>query len=99
MRFNPFLVTAAILVAYGAEMELAARVQGLNIDDGAFPIFAHPDVSVESAFAWGLGVNWHLNRNLKLSLDYEHADFEGGKQSASTAQPEQVILGRVQFSF
>jgi phosphate-selective porin OprO/OprP len=80
-------------------VELAARVQGITIDDDAFPIFANPAVSINSAFSWGVGVNWRLNRNLKLSLDYEHTDFDGGGQNPNTAQAEQVVLGQVQFSF
>jgi len=80
-------------------VELAARVQGLNIDADAFPIFANPAVSIDSAFSWGVGVNWHLNRNLKLALDYEHTRFDGGSQNPSSAQDEQVILSRLQFSF
>jgi phosphate-selective porin OprO/OprP len=80
-------------------VELAARVQGLMIDDDAFPVFANPDVSINSAFAWSVGVNWILNRNIKLSLDYEHTDFEGGSQNPNTAQAEQVVFGQVQFSF
>jgi phosphate-selective porin OprO/OprP len=80
-------------------VELAARVQGLMIDDDAFPVFATPDVSINSAFAWSVGVNWILNRNIKLSLDYEHTDFEGGNQNPNTAQAEQVVFAQVQFSF
>jgi phosphate-selective porin OprO/OprP len=80
-------------------VELAARVQGISIDDDAFPVFANPDVSVSNAFSWGVGFNWHLNRNLKLSVDYEHTDFNGGSQNTLTAQDEQIILSRVQFSF
>ncbi len=80
-------------------VELVARVQGIDIDDDAFPVFANPDVAINSAFSWGVGVNWHLNRNLKLSLDYEHTDFDGGDQNPKAAQDEQLLFGRVQFSF
>ena len=80
-------------------LELAARVQGIDFDDDAFPVFANPNRSATSAFSWGLGVNWHLNRNLKLSLDYEHTHFDGGTLNPVTAQDEQVILTRLQFSF
>lgn len=80
-------------------LELAARVQELNIDADAFPVFANPAVSIDNAFSWGVGVNWHLNRNLKFSLDYEHTRFDGGSQNPFSAQDEQVILSRVQFSF
>jgi len=80
-------------------VELVARVQGIHIDDDAFPVFANPDVSISDAFSWGVGFNWHLNRNLKLSLDYEHTHFDGGSQNPLAAQDEQILLSRVQFSF
>jgi len=80
-------------------IELAARVQGISIDDDAFPVFANPDLSINSAFSWGVGINWHLNRNLKVSVDYEQTQFKGGSLNPFTAQDEQIILSRVQFSF
>jgi phosphate-selective porin OprO and OprP len=80
-------------------VELVARVQGINIDDEAFPVFANPDVSINSAFSWGAGVNWILNRNLKFSVDYEQTQFKGGSLNPFTAQDEQIIMSRVQFSF
>jgi phosphate-selective porin OprO and OprP len=80
-------------------LELAARVQGIDFDDDAFPVFANPSRSITRAFSWGVGVNWHLNRNLKLSLDYEQTRFDGGNLNPLTAQDEQVILTRLQFSF
>jgi phosphate-selective porin len=46
-----------------------------------------------------VGVNWHLNRNLKVSLDFENTDFTGGKKNPTTANNEQVIFGQVQVSF
>jgi phosphate-selective porin OprO and OprP len=80
-------------------LELAGRVQGIRFDNGAFPVFANASRSVSEAFSWGVGLNWHLNRNLKLSLDYDHTHFDGGNLNSATAQDEQVILTQLQFSF
>ncbi len=80
-------------------LELAARVQQLHVDDAAFPVFANPATSAREAFSWGVGLNWHLNRNVKLNLDYEQTDFKGGDASDVLRAGENVILARVQFSF
>jgi phosphate-selective porin OprO/OprP len=80
-------------------LELAARIQGIDFDEDAFPVFADPRRSVRSALAWGVGVNWYLNRNLKVTVNYENTDFRGGAQNPLLAENEQVILGRLQVSF
>lgn len=91
-------VTFSSKGGWGA-VELVARVQGIHFDDDAFPIFANPKTSPSSAFGWGVGVNWHLNRNLKVSLDFENTEFTGGKNNPITANNEQVIFGQIQVSF
>jgi phosphate-selective porin OprO/OprP len=58
--------------------EVAARFGQLEIDDDAFPLYANPATSASSATSWGVGLNWHLNRNLKINLNYEQTDFDGG---------------------
>ena len=47
------------------------------------------------------GVNWYLNKNVKLNLDYEQTEFDGGSRKPGnvTAQNEQIFFGRAQFSF
>jgi phosphate-selective porin OprO/OprP len=80
-------------------VELTARVSQLDVDDHAFPIFADASKSATEALSYGLGVNWHLNRNIKLTLDYGHTDFEAAKGSAYQGKSEDVILTRAQFSF
>lgn len=82
---------------FGA-LELTARYGQLDVDDDTFPLFANPATSATGAASWGVGANWHLNRNIKLSVNYEHADFSGGT-SAFLAQGEDVVLTRAQFSF
>ena len=79
--------------------EIAARYSELDIDDDTFPIFANPDTSATKARSWTIGVNWHLNRNVKFNLNYEETDFEGGPENPITNQKEHVILTRAQVSF
>lgn len=80
--------------------ELVGRVGELAIDHDAFPLFAAAG-SARSAFSFGVGLNWYLNRNVKLNLDYEHTWFDGGSKTsgAVTAQDENAFMTRVQFGF
>lgn len=78
--------------------ELAARVSQLDLDDDAFPLYASPAASATKATSYGVGVNWHLNRNVKLSLNYEYSDFSGGT-SPLLVEDEQAIFTRAQLAF
>jgi phosphate-selective porin OprO and OprP len=96
--------------------ELALRYGELRIDNAAFASFgsgnpaarqarsyADPTVSARKAQAWASGINWYLNRNLKLALDYEHTRFDGGWTNANGAildrPPEDVMSTRLQLAF
>ena len=79
--------------------EVAARVSQLKLDEDTFPIFASEGTNAREALTYSVGLNWHLNRNVKLNLDYEHTDFDGGKDNALLANGEDVILTRAQISF
>jgi phosphate-selective porin OprO/OprP len=88
--------------------ELAARVGHLKVDDDAFQnndAVAGPDfattASAREVREWGVGLNWHLNRNVKASVNYINTDFKGGSKAKGevTAQDEDVIFARVQLSF
>jgi phosphate-selective porin OprO/OprP len=79
-------------------LEVAARVGQLHLDNAAFPLLASAANSAREATSWGLGLNWHLNKNFKLSLDYEQTDFKGGT-SAQLKKGEQAILTRAQIAF
>ncbi|HEV8544000.1 MAG TPA: porin [Verrucomicrobiae bacterium] len=79
--------------------ELVARISGLKLDPDTFPTFADPKVNASEAFSYGAGVNWHLNKNFKLTLDYEHTNFKGGAFNPILAQDEDVIMTRAQISF
>ncbi|MFI5303965.1 MAG: OprO/OprP family phosphate-selective porin, partial [Nitrospiria bacterium] len=79
-------------------IELAVRYSGLNIDPNSFPIYASPSSNSAGAEERGGGVNWYLNKNVKVVLDYFDTKFEtpiGGNHH----NDEQVILSRFQLSF
>ncbi len=71
-----------------------------NIDAVAGPGFATA-ASAREAREWGVGLNWHLNRNVKASVNYLNTDFKGGSRAKGevTAQDEEVIFARIQLSF
>jgi phosphate-selective porin OprO/OprP len=94
--------------------EIVARYGDLRIDPNAFNIspasagtrFASPITSVQEAREWGVGFNWYLNRNIKVSLDYERTTFDGGAGTATgtafdikNREPEQILFTQTQFLF
>ncbi len=78
--------------------ELAARIGQLKLDSDTFPLFANPSTSASKATAWAVGLNWHLNRNVKVNLDYEQTRFSGG-DGPLLDQTERVIFARAQIAF
>ncbi len=89
--------------SFGA-FELAARYNELRVDPDAFDDgYANPLVSAQRARAWGAGVNWYLNRWIKLMFDYEQTFFEDGG-GGTLANPgdrddEKVFFFRTQLAF
>jgi len=79
--------------------EISGRVSQINFDSSVFPNFANPATSARRATSWALGLNWHLNRNVKMNLNYENTDFDGGSGSPLLNTGEQILFSRVQFSF
>lgn len=84
--------------------EVAARVSQLIVDDGAFKgagtgTFANRNTQAERIDALSLGVNWYLNRNVKASVNFEHAEFQEAAASTANFDDENAILSRVQISF
>jgi phosphate-selective porin OprO/OprP len=82
---------------FGA-IELAARYGELDIDDDAFPVLADAASAASKAKGLGLGVNWHLNRQIKVLVSYEHTTFEGGAETGDRAS-ENFVVTRFQHSF
>ncbi len=79
--------------------ELAGRFSGITIDDGAFPVFANPATSVNEAKAWDIGLNWYLNRNLKLMTHFEQTFYDGGSATKGNRKTENAFLSRLQVYF
>ena len=97
--------------AWGA-WELVARYSDLQIDKDAFrgvtatgagTAFADPRQSASRASAWALGLNWYLNRNFKVNLDYENTWFNGGGGGSVRVpldrETERVFLTRFQIAY
>ena len=82
---------------FGA-LELAARYGELDVDDGAFPVFANPASASTRAKGLGLGVNWHLNKQIKVLLSYEHTTFAGGGATGDR-DAEDFVVTRFQHAF
>lgn len=85
--------------------QLVARYAELNVDANAFPNFANPATSASAAHAWGVGLNWYLNRNVQLKTSFTRTTFDGGGGAGATApatvtrQPENVFFTRLQLAF
>ncbi|HEU5303116.1 MAG TPA: porin, partial [Gemmatimonadales bacterium] len=79
-------------------VELVARYGQLIIDGAAFPVYANLATSARKAKEWGLGVNWHFTRAVKVAVDYEHTTFTGGA-STGDREAENFVVTRFQHSF
>jgi phosphate-selective porin OprO/OprP len=86
-------------------LQLVARYAELNVDPNTFPTFANPLTSASAAHAWSVGLNWYLNKNIRVNTSFSHTDFTGGGGAGTTApaivtrQPEEVLFTRVQVAF
>ncbi len=80
-------------------LQLVARYSVLDFDNDVFPDFADPAESATRANSWGVGLNWYLNRNVRLMLNFLQTDFTGGATGSVTRQNENVILTRAQVVF
>jgi phosphate-selective porin OprO and OprP len=79
--------------------EVVARYSHLDLDDQTFPVFSNPATSASEADAYGFGLNWYANRNLRTSLNYVHTDFKGGEAGTVTRKDENAVLTRLQLAF
>ena len=81
-------------------IEIAARYGVADFDDDAFTgnRYADSTASVSKEQAWAVGVNWHMARNVKLSLNYEKTTFTGGSATGDRRN-ETFIVTRFQTAF
>jgi len=99
--FKPNTVFSPKDGTWGA-FELVARYHELDIDDDAFvggaDSFANPETAASKASAWGVGVNWYLNQNYKVSLNYDRTSFEGGAVGGDR-RDEEALFTRFAVGF
>jgi phosphate-selective porin OprO/OprP len=86
-------------------VQVVGRYADLAIDNAAFPLFANP-ASASEARAWSVGLNWYLNRNIRVNASYSHTSFTGGAGGSPSAapgsvsnHPEEVFFTRIQLGF
>ncbi|HEY3932845.1 MAG TPA: porin, partial [Verrucomicrobiae bacterium] len=80
--------------------QLAARYADLDIDSSAaFPNFASATASASEAEAWSAGINWYLNKDIRVNASFSRTTFTGGATGAVTKQPENVLFTRLQLGF
>jgi phosphate-selective porin OprO/OprP len=88
--------------------EIVARVSGLDLDSKLFDPVANDGAGLSrannatGALAYGVGVNWYLNRNFRFLVNVEKTKFDDAK--TPTAQPgaqddELAVITRLQLSF
>jgi phosphate-selective porin OprO/OprP len=80
--------------------ELVTRYSVQTNDEEAFvgsaaTQLANPSQSAREAREIGVGLNWYLNRNIKVQINYEETHFDGGAVNGDRAA-EKVILTRFQ---
>jgi phosphate-selective porin OprO/OprP len=100
--FKPNSVFSLANDTWGA-FELVARYHELDPDDDAFvggaASFADPAANARKATAYGLGLNWYFNENLKWVFNYEQTSFDGGAPAGADREDEKVFLTRFALGF
>ena len=106
---NPFDLAACHWGAF----QLVGRYAELDVDDATFPLFSNPGpgsattpaFSASAAQSWAVGLNWYLNKNIRVNASYARTTFTGNSgpgtiaPAAVTRQPEEVFFTRLQLSF
>jgi len=83
-------------------VELAVRTGQFSAEQGIYNYgFVSPTTTPRTMHEWVGGVNWYLNRLLRLSGDYGHTAFGGGATVAQgiNRPTEKVIIFRIQLNF
>jgi phosphate-selective porin OprO/OprP len=79
--------------------ELIGRYGRFEVDDSVYPLFANPATAARQADDWVAGINWYLNRVVKIATEYEHIQFEGGAPDGGDRPTERGVFTRLQFAF
>jgi phosphate-selective porin OprO/OprP len=78
--------------------EVKVRFSKLDIDPATFPVFANPASAIRSEKAVAAGLNWYLNRNVRLLFDYERTSYDGGFTTGDR-EDEKIFFSRFQIQF
>jgi phosphate-selective porin OprO/OprP len=88
--------------------EVAARYNEIDFDDDSFDggatSFADPTTSATEAQGFTVGLNWYLNRWVKLMVNYDRTSFDGGAAggtpgSIADRETEDSVFTRLQFNY
>lgn len=78
--------------SWGA-VQLVARYAELHLDANAFKNdLLNPNLSTQSASDFGVGINWYLNRNIKLQLNYDQTRFTKGAENGVDRPDEKILF-------
>jgi phosphate-selective porin OprO/OprP len=83
-------------------VELALRVGGFAAEDGIYNYgFALATTTPREAHEWVGGINWYLNRLVRISCDYGYTTFGGGATIAAgiNRPAEKALILRFQINF
>ncbi len=83
-------------------VELAVRVSDFEAEKGIYNYgYAAAATSPRHAHEWVGGVNWYLNRMVRLTLDYGNTNYGGGAIVAAGGNrpSERALLQRFQLNF
>jgi len=82
-------------------VEVAARYSHVCVDPDVFRLgLADPVTAASKANALTFGLNWYLNRAVKVQLNYERTNFNRGIRFGTDVRDhEDVFLSRLQVAF
>jgi phosphate-selective porin OprO/OprP len=80
--------------------EVVARYSRLNLDPDLFDgnVYLNGALYPEDTKEWAVGLNWYLNRFVKLAFNYEHADFSNASGNPDNPS-EGAFLTRLQLAY
>lgn len=79
--------------------ELTTRYSQLGVGSKAFPVFASSKTAAQAAHERAIGLNWHLNRFVKLTTALEYTSFTMASKSVTPLHSEVVLMNRIQLAF
>lgn len=101
---NPFDLSKGTWGAF----EVVGRLSGLELDRDLFHSVAdggaglNRNTNATGAFAYGLGINWYLNRNFRFLVNGEYTEIDGAKTPTAQVgaqENELAVISRAQLSF